>query len=108
MEAQQRRPFSVVDEQPDLPPQGIDAYIAPQKKPFIERAAIDMLQLALNTLGQRFTVALASLFTLVTVGSSFYLWLLIINEPTQLQITATSIYSGFVLLINYLNMRRGR
>ena len=72
----------------------------------IDAQAVRMMQLALGALSQRAVVALASLFMLATVGAAFYIWLLIINEPTQLQIAAASIFSGFILLINYLNLRR--
>lgn len=104
----QPRGFSLVDGLPQYPEQ---EQVQPQPsrmQPVIDGAAIRMMQLALGALSQRAMVALASLFTLVTAGASFYIWLLIINEPTQLQIVAASIFSAFVLLVNYLNLRRGK
>lgn len=78
----------------------------PPRESMLNGAAIRMMQLALGALSQRAVVALSSLFTLATVGAAFYIWLLIIAEPTQLQIVAASIFSVFVLLVNYLNLRR--
>ncbi len=71
----------------------------------LDGAAIRMMQLALGALSQRALVALASLFTLLTVSSVFALWYLT-PDPTQTQIISLSIYALFILAINYLNMRR--
>lgn len=100
----QARGFTrVEDETPESPP-GIDQLIT-GKKPMFERAAIDMMQLALSTIWQQFIIAVASLFQLATVASVFVLWYLTPN-PSQLQIASMSIYAVFILAINYL--RRGR
>lgn len=104
----QPRGFTQVDDGPLFPEQ---EQVQPQPSratTAIDGTAIRMMQLALGALSQRAMVALASLFTLLTVGASFYIWLLIINEPTQLQIVAASIFSAFVLLVNYLNIGRGK
>ena len=68
-------------------------------------AAIRMMQMAMWELSKRAVVALASLFMLATVSSVFVLWYLT-PDPNQNQIVSMTIYAGFVLLVNYLNMRR--
>ena len=108
--AQAPRGFSIVEDLQQYPESEI-SQAPPQPSRVsaaIDGTAIRMMQMAMWELSKRAVVALASLFTLLTVGSAFYIWLLIINEPTQLQIVAASIFSTFVLLVNYLNMRRGK
>ena len=102
------RGFSVVDNDPfqgDIP-QPVAADPAVQN-PRLHKVAVDMLQLALVALSQRFVVAVASLFTLLTVGSVFVLWYLT-PDPSQTQIVSLALYAVFILAVNYLNMRRGR
>lgn len=65
-----------------------------------QKVATDMLMLALSALSQRFTVALANLFTLVTVASAFYLWVLALDNITTTQIVGLTIYSLFILAVN--------
>ena len=66
---------------------------------------IAMLTLALKALSQRALVALADLFTLLTVGSAFWLWASI-PAPNDRQIIALSIYACFVLAANYIVRRK--
>ncbi len=70
-----------------------------------QQAATQMLLMALKALGQRFIVALASLFTLLTAGSAFYIWLIALPEITSLKIIAASLYSLFVLALNIAGRR---
>ncbi len=62
--------------------------------------ATKMLLMALGALSQRFVIALAALFTLLTVSSAFALWFMALPTMTWNQIIGLSIYSGFVLLVN--------
>jgi hypothetical protein len=55
--------------------------------------------------GQRALVALAACFTLLTVGSAFWLWYLT-PEPTDRQIVSLTIYACFVLAINVIVRRK--
>lgn len=101
----QSRPFELVVDQaePTLPPQAP----TPQPKPTgsrLEPIAIQMMQMALAALGQRAMIALASLFTLTTVGSTFWLWYLT-PEPTDRQIVSLTIYSLFIIAINVIVRR---
>jgi len=64
-----------------------------------------MLTLALKALSQRALVAIADLFTLLTVGSAFWLWSSI-PAPNDRQIIALSIYACFVLAANYIVRRK--
>jgi len=73
--------------------------------PQANSASIAMLTLALRALSERAVIALADLFTLLTVGSAFWLWLLI-PDPNPQQITALSIYAAFILAANWLVRRK--
>ena len=68
-------------------------------------AATDLLVLALTALGKRFVVALASLFTLLTVASAFWLWHSV-PDPTATQLVGLGMYGLLVLAINVI-VRRG-
>lgn len=63
--------------------------------------ATKMLFLALQALSARAVIALAALFAMVTVGSAFWLWLLALPQITVPQIVACTIYSGFILALNW-------
>lgn len=67
----------------------------------MQQAATSMLLTAIKALGQRFVVALATLFTLLTVGSAFYLWMVALPNISMAQIVACSIYSAFILALNW-------
>lgn len=69
--------------------------------------ATDALFLALKALSQRALVALASLFSLITVGAVFWLALTIAANPSVYQIATLAIFSVFVVGINII-VRRGR
>ena len=68
-------------------------------------AAVRMLTLALAALSQRALIAIADLFTLLTVGSAFWLWSSI-PAPNDRQIIALSIYACFVLAANWIVRRK--
>lgn len=55
--------------------------------------------LSLESLAQRFVVALGRLFALLTVGSAFALWCMT-PDPSVIQVISLSIYAAFVLTIN--------
>ena len=75
------------------------------KQPIVNRIAGDAIVLALTALSQRATVALASLFTLVTVGSAFWLWY-VTPDPNVYQLTKLAMYGIFVLGANWIVRRR--
>lgn len=60
-----------------------------------------MIAVALKALSQKALIALASLFTLLTVASAFILWLLV-PDPNVTQLVGMGMYAVFVLLINML------
>ena len=64
-----------------------------------------MLGMALAALGQRALLALSACFTLLTVGSAFWLWFLT-PTPTDRQIVSLTIYAVFVLAINIIVRRK--
>lgn len=61
--------------------------------------------LSITSLAQRFAVALAKLFALLTVGSAFALWCMTPN-PEPIQVVSLSIYAAFVLAINCILLWR--
>ena len=61
--------------------------------------------LSITALSQRAAVALAKLFTLLTVGSAFVLWYNV-PDPTVTQIVSLAIYAVFVLAINAILLWR--
>lgn len=90
--AEPQRAFEIVDE-PEKP--------APQQT----SAATDVLLLSLKTLSQRALTAIADLFTLLTVGSAFWLWYSV-HDPNVYQIINNTIYGIFVLAANWIVRRR--
>ena len=102
------RPFELVADQVETPrvaPPAPQAAPAQQKASPLNGVAITMMQMALVALGQRALVALAACFTLLTVGSAFWLWYLT-PEPTDRQIVSLTIYALFVLAINVIVRRK--
>ncbi len=85
--------FEIVDQDEPAPPR--------------QEAGTAMLLLGLKTLSQRTLAAVADLFTLTTVGSAFWLFFAIKDNPTTYQIVLAAIYAGFVLLANWI-VRRGK
>lgn len=76
-----------------------------QAPPQQNSASIAMLTLALRALSERAVIALADLFTLLTVGSAFWLWWTI-PDPNPQQIVSLSIYAAFILAANWLIRRK--
>lgn len=67
-------------------------------------AGMAMLMLGLKALSQRALISLASLFSLLTAASAFWLWFLT-PKPDTYQIVSLSIYSVFILALNWLVRR---
>ena len=64
-------------------------------------AAVSALALGLKALSQRALAGARAVFTLLSVGTCFWLW----NntpEPTILQIVSLSLYAIFILAANYI------
>jgi hypothetical protein len=100
------RQFELVVDQVEAAPQAPPQVAPPQPKaPVLNRVAIEMMNMALMALGQRAIVALGTCFTLLTVGSAFWLWYLT-PAPTDRQIVSLTIYAAFVLAINVIVRRK--
>jgi hypothetical protein len=80
------------DEQPTSPPD--------------TEFATNALTLALTALSHRALVALASLFSLLTVASVFWLGMAISADPNPYQITTLAIYAAFVIAVNIIVRRK--
>ena len=94
--------FQLVEDQVEVtPPMPTPA----QKTSAIDWGALQLLGVALTALSQRAMVALAASFSLLTVASAFYLWMITPN-PTDRQIVSLAIYAGFVLAINLIVRRK--
>ena len=78
----------------------IDAAEQPAPPPATNEIATKMLLMALTALGQRFVVALASLFTLLTAASAFFLWYIALPTLDPTKIMGLTIYSAFILILN--------
>ncbi len=72
-----------------------------QKPPVDHGVAIAMLTVALKALSQRALIAAMDLFSLLTIGSCFWLWYLT-PKPDALQITSLSLYGLLILAINWI------
>jgi|SRR5215469_16326211 len=94
-EAQEVPLLTDVEETPPAPP-----------KPRAESALTSLLITSLRALSQRTIVALSSLVDLALLASAFALWLMIVAEPTPLQLGCVGGYAVFVLVA--LWMRRDR
>lgn len=66
---------------------------------------VAMLKLGLTALSQRAVAAVADLFTLVTVGSAFWLCMSIQN-PNTYQLVEIGMYAVFVLAANWIVRRK--
>jgi hypothetical protein len=72
---------------------------APAPRPRrVESAIASMLMMTLRTLPAKTVVALAGIADLAMIASAFVLWLLIIANPTLLQLAGVGGYAIFVLI----------
>lgn len=76
----------------------------PEQTPPKEDRGFSLLMMALKALSQRTVIALASLFTLITVGSAFWLFLAT-PDPTTFQLIKLAMYGVFVLAANFIVRR---
>ena len=66
------------------------------------QALTGMLMLALKALSQRTIVALGSLVDLALASSVFVMWLMVIAQPSVLQLVGLGGYAFFVLVSLYM------
>lgn len=67
-------------------------------------AALQLLMTSLGALSRQTIIGLAKLFTLLTVGSAFWLWCATPN-PTPMQLGSLGMYSLFILAVNVIIRR---
>jgi hypothetical protein len=78
-----------------------DISVPPKPNPVAQAAIAAGLMLALRTLSQRALVALAAMADLMMIASTFILWLLVISNPTTLQLVGVGLYAAFILVAIY-------
>ena len=86
-------PVEIREEQPD-----------PALARAANAAALSALALGLKTLSQRAIAATRDIFTLLSIGSGFWLWNSIPN-PSNTQIISLSLYALFILAANIIVRR---
>lgn len=87
------RGFDLIEGGEDSPP--------PKKQ---DDAGLNLLTLGLRALSQRAVAAIADLFTLATVASAWWLWMLTPN-PNINQIVSLSLYGMLILAANWIVRR---
>lgn len=87
------------------PPQRVSP---PERKSWIPDAATALLITALKTLSQKTIVALASLVDFALIMSAFALWIMVIANPTILQLVGVGGYALFVLCAIWARGRHAR
>lgn len=76
-----------------------------QEKNATQEAFTNLLMMSLKALSQRAIVALASLVDLALLASVFALLLMVISEPTTLQLVAVAGYGIFTLCALFMRRR---
>ncbi len=71
-----------------------------------ESALTSLLLLNLKTLSQKALLALAALFSLLTVASVFWLAMTIIHDPNVYQLVGLGGYALFILAVNVIVRRK--
>lgn len=88
---------------PDAEPARVDPAPTPANKS--ESMIASLLMMTLRTLPAKTAIALAGLADLAIIASAFVLWLLVIANPTTLQLAAVGGYAAFALLALFARRR---
>lgn len=70
--------------------------------PTIDGAATQMLVFALKALGQKTIVAIGNLYALATLLSTFFLFYIVLPNPSGNQLVGLGLYAAFVLTLNWV------
>jgi hypothetical protein len=70
-----------------------------------ESMLVSLLVMTLRTLPAKLVIALAGLADLAMIASAFVLWLLVIDNPTTLQLVGVGGYATFVLIALFVRRR---
>lgn len=70
------------------------------------QAGLTMLIAGMKTMSQKTLVAFSACFTMLSVGSAFWLWLTVLKEPSPDKLVGLAIYGIFVLAIEWIRRRR--
>jgi hypothetical protein len=91
----------LIGEEPPAPV----AQPVPRETSRAQSALTGLLLTSLRALSQRAIVAFASLVDLALIVSAFALWLLVIRDPSTLQLAALAGYAVFILAAILLRRR---
>ena len=64
-----------------------------------------LILLAIKTLSQRATVAIAHLFTILMCGSAFWLWMVTLPNPTTYQLIGLGLYGALIIALHLVKRR---
>ena len=82
--------------EPSPKPPGFRLITDEETPPQDNSASLKLLMVALGALAQRFVIAIADLFSLAAVASTFWLFM-VTTAPTPYQLIQLGLYSVFVL-----------
>lgn len=77
----------------------------PDRRATHQAAMTALLLTTLKTISQKTILALASLVDAGLIASAFALWIMVIAEPTVLQLVAVGMYGAFVMAALALRRR---
>lgn len=90
--------FELVHEETEQPAQ-------PAKPDPALALSTQMLTIALSALSQKALIALASLFSITLAGTAFFLWWMILPNPSINQLVGLGMYAVFILALHYIRYR---
>ena len=67
--------------------------------------ATQMLTIALTALSQRALIAIASLFSITLAATAFFLWWMILPNPSINQLVGLGMYALFILALHIIRYR---
>lgn len=95
--------FRIIGEE-DAPDE--TAQVARSTKPDSAERHTQLLMLSLRALSQRALTAVTNLFTLLAVGSAFWLWSGVLPNPSPPQLVGLAGYAVFLCAIEVLRRRK--
>ena len=79
---------------------------APSEESKSAAFAASAIALGLKVLSQRALVALASLYSILVLGSAWYLFLVTLPNPSTFQLVGLALYGGLVIAVHLIMNRK--